>query len=104
MWHDTADEEGMEARTLLLMAKFGITSMPELVLLDKHGGLICVDARDKYVADPKGRAFPWPQQSQFPRAADMSVRANTVDKEGDPTSGTNSGSCPSSRARPGGKF
>jgi hypothetical protein len=78
MWHDTADEEGMEAHTLLLMAKFGITSMPALVLFDKHKGLIYVDAWDKCVADPKGRAFPWPQPSQFPRAADMSVRADTA--------------------------
>ncbi len=66
MWHDTADEEGMEARTSLLMAKFGITAMPALVLLDKHGGLICVDARDKCVADPKGWAFPWLQPFRSP--------------------------------------
>ena len=78
MWHDTADEEGMEARTSSLMAKFGITAIPALVLLNKQGGLICVDARDKCVADPEGRAFPWPQPSQSPRAAVMSVRANTA--------------------------
>ncbi len=35
MWHNTVDEEGMEARTSLLMAKFGITAIPALVLLDK---------------------------------------------------------------------
>jgi hypothetical protein len=76
MWHNTADEEGMEARTLSLMAKFGITAIPALVLLDKQGGLICVDAQDKCVADPMGQAFLWPQPSRSPRAAVMSVRAD----------------------------
>ncbi len=53
----------METHTLSLMAKFNITSIPALVLLDKHGGLICADARDKCVADPEGQAFPWRHQS-----------------------------------------
>jgi hypothetical protein len=34
MWHEADDEAGMEAHTLLLMTKFGITSIPALVLLD----------------------------------------------------------------------
>ena len=38
MWHKADDEAGMEACTLLLMTKFGITSIPALVLLDKQGG------------------------------------------------------------------
>jgi hypothetical protein len=57
---------GMEACTLALMAKYGITSIPALVLLDKCGGVICTDARDKCVVDPDGRVFPWRQQSWFP--------------------------------------
>jgi hypothetical protein len=63
MWHDTDDEVGMETRTSSLMAKYNITSIPALVLLDKRGGLICADAREKCVADPEGRAFPWRHQS-----------------------------------------
>ncbi len=38
MWHEADDEAGMEACTSLLMTKFGITSIPALVLLDKRGG------------------------------------------------------------------
>jgi hypothetical protein len=38
MWHEVDDEVGMEACTLLLMTKFGITSIPALILLDKWGG------------------------------------------------------------------
>jgi nucleoredoxin len=72
IWHDADDEVGMEARTLSLMARFGITSIPALVLLDKRRGLICADARDKCVADPEGWAFPWRQQSWFPRATETS--------------------------------
>ncbi len=67
------DEMGMEACTLALMAKYGITSIPALVLLDKRGGVICADARDKCVAYPEGRAFPWRQQSWFPQAIEMEV-------------------------------
>jgi nucleoredoxin len=44
MWHEVDDEAGMKAHTASLMAKFGITSIPALVLLEKRGGLICADA------------------------------------------------------------
>lgn len=40
MWHDAADEAAMTARTSGLMAKFGITSIPALVLLDAGGRVI----------------------------------------------------------------
>ncbi len=73
MWHDADDEMGMEASTLGLMAKYGITSIPALVLLDKRGGVICADARDKCVVDPEGWAFLWRQQSRFPRAVKIEV-------------------------------
>ncbi len=77
MWHDTADETGMTARTSLLMANFGITSIPALVLLDKCGRIICADARDKYVADPEGLSFPWRQQAPATATA-MSVGRRLV--------------------------
>jgi nucleoredoxin len=73
MWRDADDEMGMEAHTSALMAKYGITSIPALVLLDKHGGVICTDAWDKCVPDPEGRAFTWRQQSWFPQAVEMEV-------------------------------
>jgi len=69
MGHEADDEAGMTAHTASLMAKFGITSIPALVLLDKRGGLICANAREKCVADPEGRAFPWRKQSQSPATA-----------------------------------
>jgi thiol-disulfide isomerase/thioredoxin len=73
MWHDADDEMGMEASTSALMAKYGITSIPALVLLNKHGGVIYADARDKCVVDPEGWAFLWRQQSRFPQAVEMEV-------------------------------
>ena len=63
MWHDADDKMGMKARTSALMAKYDITSIPALVLLDKCKGVICADAQDKCVADLEGQAFPWWQQS-----------------------------------------
>ncbi len=66
MWHDAKNEVGMESHTSLLMAKYGITSIPALVLLDQRGGLICANARDKCVANAEYQNFPWRQQSQTP--------------------------------------
>jgi hypothetical protein len=63
MWHDALDETCMTARTSMLMAKFGITSIPALVLLDAGGTVICADARDNCVTDPTGGSFPWRQQA-----------------------------------------
>jgi hypothetical protein len=62
LWHDAKNEVGIESHTSSLMAKYGITSIPALVFLDQHGGLICANARDKCVADAEGRNFPWWQQ------------------------------------------
>jgi hypothetical protein len=45
----------MESHTLLMMAKYGITSIPGLIFLDQRGGLICANARDKCVADAEGQ-------------------------------------------------
>ncbi len=66
MWHDAKNEVGMESHMLLLMAKYGITSILALVLLDQRGGLICTNARDKCVADAEGWNFLWRQQSRIP--------------------------------------
>ncbi len=78
MWHEADNEVEMETRTSLLMAKYNITSIPALVLLDKRGGLICADARDKCVADPEGRAFPWRHQSRSAQAAETGSGAGTA--------------------------
>lgn len=78
MGHKVDDEAGMAAHTASLMAKFGITSIPALVLLDKRGGLICANAQDKCVADPEGRAFPWRKQSQSTATARTAGRGPVV--------------------------
>ncbi len=78
MEHEADDEAGTKAHTASLMAKFGITSIPALVLLDNRGGLMCADARDKCVADPEGWAFPWRKQSQSPATARTAGRGPVV--------------------------
>jgi hypothetical protein len=78
MWHDANDEAGMKAHTSALMAKYGITTIPALVLLDKQGRLICLDARAKCVADPEGTSFPWQQPSAPTRAPTWEARQGLV--------------------------
>jgi hypothetical protein len=58
MYHDTDNKVGMNTRMTALMAKFGVTTIPALVLLDKRGQVICAEGRGWCVADPKGLAFP----------------------------------------------
>ena len=43
-----------------LVARFGVTTIPALVLLDSNGQVICTDARNRLAADPAGLEFPWP--------------------------------------------
>jgi hypothetical protein len=59
MYHDVNDEISMKSRTTELMAKFGITTIPALVLLDERGQVICKDGRGWCAADPMGLALPW---------------------------------------------
>ncbi len=59
MYHDANNKIGMKSRTTALMAKFGITTIPALVLLDERGQVICKDGRGWCAADPMGLAFPW---------------------------------------------
>ncbi len=62
MYHDANGEVGMKTRTSELMAKFGITAIPALVLLDECGQVICADGRGRCGADPEGLSFPWREQ------------------------------------------
>ena len=43
-----------------LASRFGVTTIPALVLLDCNGKVICTDARIRLAADPMGLEFPWP--------------------------------------------
>jgi hypothetical protein len=62
MCHDANNEVGMKTRTSELMAKFGITAIPALVLLDDCRRVICADGRGRCGADPEGLSFPWREQ------------------------------------------
>jgi thiol-disulfide isomerase/thioredoxin len=59
MYHNADNEVGMNTRTTALMAKFGVTTIPALILLDQCRQVICAEGRGWCVADPKGLAFPW---------------------------------------------
>ena len=43
-----------------LVTRFGVSTIPALVLLDGSGQVICTDARIRLAADPAGLGFPWP--------------------------------------------
>jgi thiol-disulfide isomerase/thioredoxin len=62
MYHNANDKVVMKTRMTALMAKFGITTIPALVLLDKHGQVICIEGRGWCDADLQGLAFPWQDQ------------------------------------------
>ncbi len=55
------------------MAKFGITTIPALVLLDEHGQVICTEGRGWCDADPQGLAFPWQDQARVGPVAQVVV-------------------------------
>ncbi len=62
MYHDANNKVGMKRTTSALMAKFGITIIPALVLLDERGRVICADGCGMCGADPEGLSFPWRKQ------------------------------------------
>jgi hypothetical protein len=62
MYHDANNKVGMKRTTSALMAKFGITTIPALVLLDERRQVICADGRGMCGADPEGLSFPWRKQ------------------------------------------
>jgi hypothetical protein len=42
-----------------LLARFGMTTIPALILLDGDGRVICTNACIRLAADPTGLGFPW---------------------------------------------
>jgi hypothetical protein len=66
MWHNANNKVGMKAHMMALMAKFGISTIPALVLLDEQGRVICPEARGWVNADPKEKAFPWQEMAETP--------------------------------------
>ena len=56
---------------LALMEKYGVSTIPTLVLLDGEGGLICNCGQEHLRADPTGKGFPWPAPTSGPRPAQV---------------------------------
>ena len=56
MTHDSATGR----QGLALMEKYGVSTIPALVLLDGEGALICKCGQDHLRKDPTGKGFPWP--------------------------------------------
>jgi hypothetical protein len=61
----TAMPHGAAAGTLgkAMVARFGVTTIPALVLLNSNGQVICTDARNRLAGDPDGLEIPWPAPS-----------------------------------------
>ncbi len=62
MYHNANKKFEMKTTTTVLMAKFGITIIPALVLLDERRQVICAEGSKRCGNDPKGLAFPWRDQ------------------------------------------
>ncbi len=89
-----------------LGARFGMTTIPALVLLDSNGQVICSDARNRLAADPAGLEFPWPAPAGGRRRNPMvnfamgpSMGPSLVGDRA-PSQHKSTGSVPSSALRP----
>jgi hypothetical protein len=49
-----------------LMTKFGITSIPALVLLDGNGSVVCLDGRTRITEDPAGKTVTATELADLP--------------------------------------
>ena len=56
---------------MALMEKYGVSTIPALVLLDGEGALICNCGQDHLQKDPTGKGFPWPAPISGPRLAQV---------------------------------
>ena len=67
MKHDSATGR----QSLALMEKYGVSTIPALVLLDGEGALICNCGQEHLQKDPTGKGFPWPAAISGPRPAQV---------------------------------
>jgi len=65
-WAAMAHASATGRQGLALMDKYGVTTIPALVLIDGEGALICNNGQNHLQADPTGRDFPWPSRDYFP--------------------------------------
>ncbi len=69
-WTAMTHNEESGKKGLDLLNKFGITTIPALVLLDGEGAVLCQDAQERLWQDPTGQHFPWqdpPAAPHLPR-------------------------------------
>ena len=67
-WTAMTHAEASGKRGRKLRDKFGITTIPALVLLDGEGALLCGTAHERLRDDPTGKYFPWETPTAAPRA------------------------------------
>jgi hypothetical protein len=58
-WIALPPQEAMGERGHRLMEKYGVKSIPSLILLDDVGNVITKDARTQIPKDKAGIGFPW---------------------------------------------
>ena len=56
---------------MALIKKYGVATIPALVLLDGEGALICNCGQEHLRKDPAGKGFPWPAPISGPRPAQV---------------------------------
>jgi thiol-disulfide isomerase/thioredoxin len=66
-WTAMTHVEASGKTGLDLLHKFGITTIPALVLLDGEGAVVCRNAQEKLREDPAGLHFPWQDLPAVPR-------------------------------------
>jgi hypothetical protein len=65
-WTAMTHAEAVGKRGLDLRNRFGIATIPALVLLDGEGAVICQNAQQRLREDPTGMYFPWQDPSVAP--------------------------------------
>ena len=65
-WTAMAHVDSMGQRGQELMTRFGVVTLPALVLVDGLGRVICGDGRQRLAEDPTGAQFPWKETRSLP--------------------------------------
>jgi hypothetical protein len=58
-WMAVPHKSAMESLGTSLFQRFGLTTIPALVLLDINGVVLCTDAQSRLISAPGGVSFPW---------------------------------------------
>jgi hypothetical protein len=66
-WTAMTHVEASGKQGLALRDKFGITTIPALVLIDREGAVLCQNVQERLQEDPTGKYFPWQDPLATPR-------------------------------------